>query len=260
MQYLKALFLPFKELNTNLMKLLAIVQLIAFLAFWWLSPNKTIPSPLETMKAWNVLALHSGLLPELFSSIKTILISLGISSAISMALMYSSTANFFKPIASAVSGLRFLGFAGLTYLFTIWTNGATELKIGLLVFGMTVFLVTSLLGENDTIKQAEIDYARTLKLKGWRVTWEIVVLGRIDKVLDAIRQNAAMGWTLLSMVEGLTRSQGGIGAMLLNQDRHLILSNIFAIQVTILTYGILQDIFLQYLKKLLCPYAEVAKK
>jgi NitT/TauT family transport system permease protein len=260
MQNLKAMFLPFKSINGNLMKILAVMQLIIFLAFWWLSPNKTIPSPIETIKAWNLLALGSGLLPELFSSVKTIWIALGISSVISMLFMYASTANFFKPIANAASGLRFLGFAGLTYLFTIWTSGATELKLGLLVFGMTVFLVTSLLGENDTIRQNEIDYVRTLKIRGWRVTWEVVVLGRIDRVLDAIRQNAAMGWTLLSMVEGLTRSQGGIGAMLLNQDRHLVLSNIFAIQLTILTYGILQDIFLQYLKKILCPYAEVAKK
>lgn len=260
MDYIKAFFLPFKALNTNAIKMLGIAQLVIFLLIWWIAPNKDIPSPIETIQAWNILALSSGLLPELFTSVKTIWIALTISSIISMITMYLATSNFFKPIAGGLSGLRFLGFAGLTYLFTIWTTGATELKIGLLVFGMTVFLVTTLLGENDTIKQNEIDYVRTLKIQGWRVTWEVVVLGRIDKVMDAVRQNAAMGWTLLSMVEGLTRSQGGIGAMLLIQDKHLNLANIFAIQFTILAYGIGQDLFLQYIKKVLCPYAEVAKK
>lgn len=43
------------------------------------------------------------------------------------------------------------------------------------------------------------------------------------------------------MVEGITRSEGGIGALLLNQNKYFNLSAVFAIQLTILAYGILQD-------------------
>ena len=48
-----------------------------------------------------------------------------------------------------------------------------------------------------------------------------------------MRQNAAMGWMMLTMVEGISRSEGGVGAMLLNQNKHFHLSAVFAIQLTI---------------------------
>ncbi|MBN4663922.1 hypothetical protein H4F36_24175 [Escherichia coli] len=76
-------------------------------------------------------------------------------------------------------------------------------------------------------------------------------------MLDLIRQNAAVGWTLLSMVEGLVRSEGGIGALLLNQNKYFNLSAVFAIQLTILAYGILQDFGLSYLRSVLCPWTRL---
>jgi NitT/TauT family transport system permease protein len=78
--------------------------------------------------------------------------------------------------------------------------------------------------------------------------------GKLDQTLDAIRQNAAMGWVMLSMVEGLVRSEGGIGLLLLTNSKFLNLNAIFAIQLTILAYGILQDYILQWIRTLVCPY------
>ena len=43
------------------------------------------------------------------------------------------------------------------------------------------------------------------------------------------------------MVEGIARSEGGVGAMLLNQNKHFHLAEVFAIQLLILVVGILQD-------------------
>jgi len=41
----------------------------------------------------------------------------------------------------------------------------------------------------------------------------VIVLGRADAAFDAMRQNAAMGWMMLTMVEGISRSEGGIGGL-----------------------------------------------
>jgi len=43
---------------------------------------------------------------------------------------------------------------------------------------------------------------------------------------------------MLTMVEGISRSEGGVGAMLLNQNKHFHLSAVFAIQLTILLLGL----------------------
>jgi NitT/TauT family transport system permease protein len=76
-------------------------------------------------------------------------------------------------------------------------------------------------------------------------------------MLDLVRQNAAVGWTMLAMVEGITRSDGGIGAMLLNSNKYFNLGDVFAIQLTILSYGILQDWGLSVLRHVLCPWTRV---
>ena len=45
-----------------------------------------------------------------------------------------------------------------------------------------------------------------------RTLWEVVILGTLDKAFEVLRQNFAMGWTMITMVEGISRSEGGVGA------------------------------------------------
>jgi NitT/TauT family transport system permease protein len=85
----------------------------------------------------------------------------------------------------------------------------------------------------------------------------VVIVGQADKAFEVLRQNAAMGWMMLTMVEGISRSEGGVGAMLLNQNKHFHLSAVFAIQLTILLLGLGQDYAIGLLRKVFCPYADL---
>ena len=107
------------------------------------------------------------------------------------------------------------------------------------------------------IPKLEFDHARTLRMPEWKVVWEVVIRGTLDKALDAIRQNAAIGWMMLTMVEGIVRSEGGIGAMLLNEQKHFAISSIIAIQIIILFIGLIQDYVLGLIRRLVCPYAHL---
>ena len=251
---------PFESLSGANTNILIFGQLILFFVIWMLLPDTTLPTPGEILTAWDDMARNQAMLSELFKSAKTIWISIFWSTLIAGTITALSTANFFKPSAKALTSLRFLGFAGITFFFTLWTSSGAELKIWMLTFGMTVFLLTNMLSMAAGITQDEIDYARTLRLNGWQITWEVVLRGKMDEALDLIRQNAAMGWTLLSMVEGLVRSEGGIGTLLLNQNKYLHLSAIFAIQLTILTYGLLQDKLLHWIRFQLCPYLKYSEQ
>ncbi len=84
------------------------------------------------------------------------------------------------------------------------------------------------------------------------------LLGTADKAFEVLRQNAAMGWMMLTMVEGISRSEGGVGAMLLNQNKHFHLAEVFAIQFLILFVGLAQDYAIGFLKRVVCPYAELS--
>jgi ABC-type nitrate/sulfonate/bicarbonate transport system permease component len=252
------LFSPFSTGRKISIKFIAIVQIIILAGIWIAMPNSTgIPSPTSIFQAWNELALKQGLLLELVKSVVVIWEALILSAIISFGVAYLTTADVFKPAGTMIASLRFLGFAGLTFLFTLWTSNGQNLKLALLTFGMTVFLTRSTIDEMKSIPLESIDYARSLGMKGWRITYEIGVRGRLHVMLDLLRQNAAIGWTLIVMVEGLVRSDGGIGALLLIQGKYFNLSSVFAIQLTILFYGIVQDVMLNLIRSMLCPYSNL---
>jgi NitT/TauT family transport system permease protein len=177
---------------------------------------------------------------------------------ISLVLSYLTVLPVFRPVAAAISKGRFLGLVGLTFIFTLMVGGGRPLKLALLIFGLVVFFVTSMASVVADIPKDRFDHARTLRMGEWRVVWEVVVLGTFATAIEVLRQNAAIGWMMLTMVEGISRSEGGVGAMLLNQEKHFHLAEVFAIQIVILLVALLQDYGIGVLKGLICPYAELS--
>jgi NitT/TauT family transport system permease protein len=252
-----AAFAPNRVVSAATMRLILLVQAGAALLFWWLSPLAVLPNPAEVATALRRLWFQEGLGRELITSFSLNLEALGLTLVIALVLSYLTVVPVFRPIAAAVSKGRFLGLIGLTFLFTLLLGGGRPLKVALLVFGMSVFFVTSMADVVAAIPKENFDHARTLRMGEWRVVWEVVVRGTGDKAMELLRQNAAIGWMMLTMVEGISRSEGGIGAMLLNQNRHFHLAEVFAIQILILLVGVLQDYGLGALKRLLFPYSEL---
>lgn len=227
----------------------------AALAVWAASPVSTLPSPSEVLAALRELWWQGGLGPELFVTLKLIASALACSLAVSLALAWGSVIPAVKPLTDGASKLRFLGLTGLLFPFTLATGGGFALKVALLTFGMTTFLVTSLARVVAEIPRSQIDYARTLGASEARVVWETVVRGTLDRTIDAVRQNVAMGWSMITMVEGIARSDGGVGALLLNQNKHFRLAEVFAVLIVILIVGLVIDYGMGALARLACPHA-----
>jgi NitT/TauT family transport system permease protein len=219
--------------------------------------NPIIPTPREVAAAWVDLAGH-GLFVRLVESYTLNLWALLLSTAISFGLAYLSVVEALRPTVRLVSKLRFLGMTGITFAFGMYLSGRS-LQVGMLVFGITVFYVTSMLSVVHAVPEADIDHARTLRMGPWHVVWEVVVRGTLDQALDVLRQNAAMGWMMLTLVEGLVRSEGGVGVMLIDQNRRLNLAGVFAIQASILVVGMTQDFVLNQVRAMVCPYSRITE-
>lgn len=255
---MRALITPFANPNAKWLSYLFLAHiLLAALVIFVAPASGSFPSLIDIAVGWDKLAREHAMLRELFASAIMIAQAIVISALITFILTMLAATVMFKMSITWLTGLRFLGFSGITYLFTMWTSDGASLKLWLLVFGMTPFLLTSALSVLASIKTDEIDYARSLKLDGWSLAWELYAKGKLADNLDLVRQNAAMGWTLLSMVEGILLGAGGIGALLLTQSKHLYLSQIFAIQLTILAYGLFQDFVLRWIRKIVCPYTNL---
>jgi len=238
-------------------RLAILAETIAFLVIFWSFRPKFLPGPLDVVSAYGSL-LQQGLIYQLYVSLVTNLQAIGLSCLLMVPLAYLTVLPAVRPLVRAISKMRFLGLTGFVVLFTILFGGGHGLKIALLVFGMSVFLVTSLYDIVEAIPREEFDHARTLRMGSWGSVIEVVILGHFDGVLDAIRQNAAMGWVMLTLVEGLVRSEGGLGSLMLAEDKHIRLDAVFAIQLLVLIIGVAQDWLLRMIRQTLCPYADLS--
>lgn len=256
MNEILAAFTPNKAISKSTAKLIVGVEIGIFFLIWMFSPFVFLPSIGDTWKAF-VDQWQQGLGAELLTSLIANIQAIGISTAVSLGLAYLTTLAGFRPVVEFLSKLRFLSLVGLSFFFTVMTSSQYQLKLSMLVFSISVFYVTGMADVIAQIPKEQYDLARTLRMGPWRVVWEVVVLGQIDKAFDVLRQNAAIGWLMLSMIEAMVRSEGGIGAVLMTANKHFYLNAVMAIQIVILLTGISQDWMIGFLKNVFCPYASL---
>lgn len=250
-------FRPNRAVDAKTSGILVAGWLAAGMAVWFASPFKSLPTPIEIWRALDVLWWQHGMGPEIFTTMKLIGHATLLTVVISMTLSYATVIAAMRPVVEAVSKLRFLGLTGLVFPFVLLTGGGYSLKVALLTFGMTTFFVTSMAQIVMEIPRAQFDYLRVLGASEARILWEVVIRGTLDRALDVLRQNVAMGWAMITMVEGISRSEGGVGALLLNENKHFLLAEVYAILVVILILGLLMDYCMGVITNLVCPYSQL---
>lgn len=229
-----------------------------FVLVAWLLAPAFFPGPGRVWTAMQALTAQQGLIAELATSLALFAESLLIATVLSLGLAYLTVVAAVRPIIVALTRARFLSLVGLTFIFTMMVGGGHPLKVWLLVFGISAFFLTSMVDVVAQVPREKLDHARTLRMGEWRVVWEVIVLGQMGAALDVLRQNAAIGWMMLTMVEGISRSEGGIGALLMDQNKHFNLAAIIAVQIVFLLAGFCQDAFLAWLKATVVPHAALS--
>jgi NitT/TauT family transport system permease protein len=244
---------PFKSITKKTFTLFIVIDVTLILALWYMSPLMLLPKPHEVIASMLDLFMNEDLVLSVWTSFKLNIKSILIATVLSLSISYAYVIPIARPIVTFISSLRFLSMAGLVVAFVEALSG-TGLQIGLLVFGETTFFVTSMAAVVASVPEDEIDYARTLRFPSWKIVWEVIVLGKMDQAIELLRQNQAMGWMMLTMVEGLVRAGGGIGKLLLDENKHYQIGKVYAIQVILLLVGLCMDIFITWSKKKICPH------
>ena len=239
---------------------LGVALAAAAIGLLWRAAGGALPAPGQVLAALAALWNERGLADELAASLALNAEAIAWSAALSLGLAYLTVLPALRPLVGAVSKLRFTGLVGWGFVLTLWARDGHQLKLWMLVFGMAPFFVTAMAAAVAEIPRERFDHARALGMTEWRTVWEVVIRGTLDQALEALRQNAAMGWMALTMVEGLVRSEGGVGALMLNENKHLDLDAVFALIVVVLIVGIAQDAALAWLRRTVCPHAHRSER
>mgnify|MGYP000850913094 CR=1 FL=1 len=109
----------------------------------------------------------------------------------------------------------------------------------------------------ENIEEEEFDHARALGCSRWEILWEVIIKGRMDYVMEIIRQNLAIVWMMLVTVESILVASGGLGFFIKNSDKFMNHGRIVALQLVILACGLLIDFALVKTRTILFRYSKI---
>jgi NitT/TauT family transport system permease protein len=258
MRFIKKIFSPFAYLSNSSYTILVILNCVIAIVLWQtFAVGGLIPTPLRVADSVLKILASSGFYDDLFSSLSLTLRGMGISIFISLIICYLSLIPFFQPFAKFIIKCRYLTLTGLIFLFTLLTSDGHSLKLSLLIFGIVPFFVTSLLSIIDSINVQEYELCKTLRMNNWQTLQEVIIIGRLDQVIEVVRQNFAIAWMMITMVEGLSMSEGGLGTLLIKSNKFIDLGTVFAILIIIFLIGVCFDFLLAKMRIWLFPYTNL---
>jgi ABC-type nitrate/sulfonate/bicarbonate transport system permease component len=254
---IKKIFRPFEEITKSQRMMIMLVWVVLVLGYWIFSSfgsKHLFPTPAQVWAGFKSLYAE-GLVVHIGSSLMLCLQAAIISLFISLLVVYLSPLPAIRPVAVFLSRLRYLPLTGITFYLSILVSGARTMQVWVLVVFMSLYFITSLLAVLKDIPEEEIDHARSLKCSRWEILWEVVIKGRLDYVLDVLRQNLAIIWMMLVTVESILVAAGGLGVLIKNSDKFANHGRIVALQIIILLIGLALDWVLQTTRKGLFRYS-----
>src|SRR5215216_5213131 len=257
---MKKFFQPLARLSKSTFTLMIVSQVVIGLLLWHFTSDGLIPKPGKVAAAFMHLLSTSLLWDNILVSLGLTLQAMLYSIVITLLFAYLSVIPFFKSMAQFIVKCRYLTLTGLIFVFTLLTRDGSQLKLSLLVFGIVPFFVTSFLSVIVTIDKQEYELCRTLGYNNWQTLYEVIVIGKADQVFEILRQNFAIAWLMITLVEGLNMSEGGIGALLIKYNKYNDLTNVLALQVVIFLLGLCFDFLLGYIRTWLFPYTQLNSK
>lgn len=249
-------FTPNETVPTPVSHAIILGWVVAWLGFWTLARSPIFPSPLDVVNALPTLWWRDGLAQAVMSSLQVNIEALILSALIALPVAYLSRVPIFTPVALGLSKLRFVSPSVFFLLLLFTLSGGHAVKVWMLVLGETFFLVTTMTNVVLGLPNELFDDARLLRMSEWRTTWYVVVRGTLPQALEAIRDNAAIGWSMLMMVEGIVRSEGGVGVLILNQEKAFNFAYVYAIAGVVVLVGLAQDWVLKGVREAVCPWVK----
>ncbi|RZK38379.1 MAG: ABC transporter permease subunit [Pedobacter sp.] len=250
---------PFEKISKSNKTIILVSWIVLIIAIWFVGTSGTkhlFPSPSQVLSGFTAL-YNEGLVEHIFNSLKLCFMSIFLAVVISMLLAYSWPIPALKPISQFITKFRFLPFTGLSFYVALLVHDARNMQVWILVIFLTTFLTTSLIAVIKDIPEEEFDHAKTLKCSRWEVLWQVIILGRIDYVIDVIRQNLAIAWMMLVTVESIVVASGGLGFLIKNSDKFMNHGRIIALQIIILLIGLGLDSGINFLRKAIFRYSKI---
>ena len=220
-----------------------------------------LPSPIKIIKSFYELHFEDALVRNAWNSF--MLNSIGLIEAVVVAVPLGMLIGL-NPISRAlteryITAARFVPLTALVGVFIAWFGIGVNMKIQFLAFSIFLYLLPVVIQRVDEVEDVYVQTVKTLGASRWQTVTSVFIPAVISRVFDSIRVLAALSWTYIVVAEMVNSNGGGIGALAYISTRQSRMDKVFAIIITIMLIGLLQDQFLILMDKILFRY-KYAKK
>jgi len=210
---------------------------------------KFLPSPRATLAAGIDMARSGELLSDTWATLQRIVYGFGIAVLISVPLgvaigTFQAASALFEPVIGLV---RYLPATAFIPLLLIWLGIEEAPKIMLIVIGTVFFNTVMTADVVRNVPRSMIDVSYTLGARRGEVLRKVILPHALPGMIDSVRVNIAAAWNFVVVAE-LVAAQTGLGRRIIQAQRFLQTSKIFAILVVIALIGVLIDVALRLLR------------
>ncbi|MEM6769020.1 MAG: ABC transporter permease subunit [Bacteroidota bacterium] len=168
-----------------------------------------------------------------------------------------------SPLAKAlfskqIDTLRYVPLTALSPIFfLVFSSEQSEaFKISFLAFGILVYLLPVVMQRLWETEDVYLKTAYTLGASDLQLVKTVYIPAVLSKLIDDIRVLTAISWTYIIIAEVYYRTDG-LGSYSYILDRQGNIAGVFAVLITIVLIGYLQDQLFAYMNRRLFPHRDV---
>lgn len=253
-------------------RLISIVSLLVLVAAWCvlsyvevtrdgkteaLVPHFFLPAPDQVLKGLLYLFFEKDLHLAIGVSALRIAKAIGLSIVVALPLgiamgSFDVINRVFAPI---VAPMRYLPITAFIPLLILWFGIDESQKVAFLFLGTVVYLLPAVVDAIRLVPEELVQTAFTLGATKAQVIRTVLIPAALPAIFDGFRVMNAIAWTYIILAE-LVNPQNGIGYILRLAEQHLKPEWSFAGIVVVGVIGLVSDLLIGGLNRLLFSWRE----
>lgn len=141
----------------------------------------------------------------------------------------------------------------LVPVLILWLGIGLVQQVALLFVGTFFYLTIMITATVASTPRTYLEAALTLGAKPNQLTWRVIIPNGLPEFIQHMRVMTGIAWTYLTVAE-MVAAQTGIGRVIINSQRYFQTGRVLAGVLTIGLLGILTDLLLQGLSRVLCRW------
>jgi len=214
-----------------------------------------LPGPAAVIRELYVLFAQDNFLTDVLHSLRRI--ALGLLSAMVPAFVlgiwFGVSPRTRETATPLFAFAMYIPPTALVPILILWLGIGLMQQVALLFIGTFFYLTIMVAATVASTPQTYREAALTLGARPSQLIWRIIIPHSLPDFIQHMRVMTGIAWTYLTVAE-MVAAQTGIGRVIINAQRYFQTGRVLAGVLTIGLLGILTDLLLQALSRILCRW------